>query len=216
MWMMDIFINTIDPDRFRATNNAWNLLGLNSPQNVGMVSELITRKSFSSKEEWEAYYYEHGRSKDYLAEVGKRLFSHISSQMDITLDECVECVRFRVICETWNGIALREPNTINTLNIATDERFEFRKTTGDNDFEYAIDYEMYFDNSLICGIQIKPTSYNTSNADYILRARFINRKKNEKYEQKFDVPVFTITSDSNGGITSGKEFANLMNLSNKF
>ena len=47
---MDIFINKIDPDKFRATNNIWNLLGLNAPQNIGMVSDLINQKLFSSKD----------------------------------------------------------------------------------------------------------------------------------------------------------------------
>jgi len=213
---VNLFINKVDPDKFRATNAPWNKLGLNSPQNVGMVSELITRKPFKSKEEWEEYYYEHGRSKEYLVEVGKRLYSHVKPSLDITLEECVECVRFRVICETWNGIVLREPNTINTINIATDEKFEFRKTSGDHDIDYAVDFEMYFEETLVCGIQIKPTSYYTSDADYIFFAKQTNKKKNEEYEQKHGVPVFTITSSSNGVITSGREFAELMRLANKY
>jgi len=214
MWIMDIFINKLDPDRFRATNAPWNALGLNHPSNVGMVSELISRKSFENKEEWEEFYYKNGRSKEYLTEVGKRLYVQVKSEIDITLDECIECVRFRVICETWNGIALREPNTINTIDIATDNKFEFRKTSGEVDFNFAIDFEVYDGENLLCGLQIKPSSYDSSNADYILRAKYANEEKNSKYEQKFNVPVFTITSTSNGAITSGREFAKLIRLIN--
>jgi len=211
---MDLFINKLDPDKFRETNNIWNILGLNSPQNVGMVSELITQKSFSSKEEWEEFYYEQGRSKAYLADVGMNLYNGVKSTVDISLDECIECVRFRVICETWNGIIMREPNTIKTIDIATDNKFEFRKTSGNDDFDYAIDFEMFDNNKLLCGLQIKPSSYDSSDADYLVRARKNNEEKNRKYEQKFNVPVFTITASSSGAITSGKQFAKLISLVN--
>jgi len=205
---MDIFVNIIDPNKFRATNNTWNLLGLNSPQNVGMVSDLINQKQFSSKEEWEDYYYEHGRSREYLAQVGQKLYDGVKASLDISLEECVECVRFRVICETWNGIILREANTIKTLNLIYDDKFEFRKT-GDSDFDYAVDYEMYYKNRLLCGIQIKPTSYLTSDAEYIRRAKRCNEEKNNRYEEKFGVPVITITSEANGNITSNTEIVKL-------
>jgi len=208
MWIMDVFVNILDPEKFRATNNTWNLLGLNSPQNVGMVSEIISQKPFSSKEEWEEYYYIHGRSKEYLATVGQKLYDAVKGNLNISLEECVECVRFRVICETWNGIILREINTIKQLNLIYDNKYDFRKT-GDSDFDFAVDYEMYHADKLLCGIQIKPTSYLTSDAEYIRRAKRCNIEKNERYEEKFGVPVITITSETNGNITSNTEIVKL-------
>lgn len=201
---MDIFINTLDRETFRATNNVWNQLGLNAPQNVGMVSDLITQESFSCKEEWEEYYYIHGRSKDYLAQVGQKLFDAVKTTQNISLNECIECVRFRVICETWNGIVLRELNTINQLNLIYDNKFIFKKT-GNADLDYAVDYEMFYNGKLLCGIQIKPSSYENSDAEYIRRAKRCNAEKNAKYTEIFNVPVITLTSETNGIITSYSE-----------
>lgn len=202
---MDIFINTLDFEKFRATNNIWNQLGLNAPQNIGMVSDLITQKLFNNKEEWEEYYYEHGRSKEYLTQVGQNLYNAIKSTLNISLEECIECVRFRVICETWNGIILREVNTIEQLKLIYDNKFIFKKTIGNFDMEYAVDYEMFYKDKLICGIQIKPTSYEISDAEYIRRAKRCNEEKNLRYTDKFNVPVITLTSETNGIITSYSE-----------
>lgn len=209
---MDVFVNKLDPNKFRATNNTWNLLGLNSPESVGMVSELINQKLFLSKEEWEVYYYVHGRNKEHLAQVGQKLYDAMKSTLDITLEECIECVRFRVICETWNGIIVREVNTIKQLDLMYDNKFTYTKTSGDFDFQYAVDYEMFYKGKLLCGIQIKPSSYETSDAEYIARAKRCNGEKNAKYEEIFNVPVVTLTSNLNGVITSNTEILKL----NKF
>ena len=159
---MDLFINTVDPDKFRATNAPWNDMGLNSRNNIGTVTKLISEKVFKNKEEWEEYYYEHGRSKEYLAGVGKRLYDEVKSTVDISLEECIECVRYRTVCETWNGIMLREPNTIKTLQTITNNKFDFRKTEGDFDCDYAVDFEMFNGDELLCGKLTKKRTKNTS------------------------------------------------------
>ena len=207
---MDLFVNTLDIGKFESTNEIWNSLYLNNPENVGKVSELILEKHFDRKEEWEEYYYIHGRSKEYLANVGKNLYDAVKP--NLTLEECVECVRFRVICQTWNGIIEREPNTIKTLDITFRNKFIFKKTTFDFDFNYAVDYEMYYKDNLICGIQIKPHSYETSDSPAVAKARWSNKNKNIEYTLKFHVPVFTITSKSNGEILSHNELMNLHKL----
>lgn len=159
---MEEFINTLDAEKFRRTNGAWNSLMLNDPWSVGYVTTLIELKQFKTKEEWEEFYYEmgeyrnrrlnelpiptielledeqlirtdrarvtqlsselknintqNGRTRDQLARKGRILYDNVTSIIpDITLEECIECVRFRVICETWNGIIVRERNTIRTL-----------------------------------------------------------------------------------------------------
>ena len=215
---MDLFINTVDPDKFQATNKPWNDMRLNARSNIGTVTKLIAAKKWTCKEEWEEYYYEHGRSKEYLAGVGKRLFDGVKSFIDISLDDCIECVRFRTVCETWNGIMVTEPNTIKTLQTVTENKFVFRKTEGDFDCDYAIDYEMIDGDKLLCGIQIKPPSY-WGDEDHLIEAKEFNEKKNEIYEKKFGVEVFTITANTDGCILSGpfehrKQFAQLMTVVN--
>ena len=115
-----------------------------------------------------------------------------------SLEECYECVRFRVICETWNGIILRENNTIKTLKILL-PNLTFEKVNGEIDHTYAVDIQVYKDNRLVCAIQVKPKSY-LQNAPYIVKARKANENKYAAYTEKYGVPVFTIISTGKGEI----------------
>lgn len=142
---------------------------------------------------------QNGRTKAELAKKGKILYDNvITSIPGITLEECIECVRFRVICETWNGIIVRERNTIKTLQgIFTNYTFE--KKDGDFDHHYAVDYDMKKDSEIICGIQIKPKSY-TFSTPYLNKAKSANQIKNAEYTLKFGKPVFDVISKGNGEI----------------
>ena len=116
----------------------------------------------------------------------------------LTLEECEECVRFRVVCETWNGIILRENNTVGVLS-AKFPMLSFEKTSGDIDHTYAVDFEVLRSGTLLCGIQIEPQSY-TWNAPYIAKARTANIAKNATYTQLKGVPVFNVIAKSTGEI----------------
>jgi hypothetical protein len=208
------FILWIDENKFRSTNAIWNNLGLNKPSSVGYVANLIDSKIFNNKEEWEEFYYssgaerlktdkasasQYGRTKEELREKAKTLYNAVKDNgYNLTLEECEECVRFRVICETWNGIVIRERNTVNVLQKQY-PTWIFKKTTGEIDYKYAIDYEIYKGKSLIAAIQIKPVSYLKDN-HYIDKARRKNKEKNSLYIQKFGVPVYDIISESSGTI----------------
>ena len=144
---------------------------------------------------------QHGRTQDDLNEKGKILYDYIrtNTSSNISLEECCECVRFRVICETWNGIFLREHNTINNLKNNYLQNLSFKKVSGENDFLYAIDYEAFQDERLICAIQIKPKSY-TWNAPHITNAKIANNKKNKDYKHLKGVNVYYIYSKNSGEI----------------
>ncbi|GHT57138.1 hypothetical protein FACS18945_0680 [Bacteroidia bacterium] len=136
--------------------------------------------------------YNQGRTREQIANKGRILYQEaLQRGIDITEEECVEAVRFRTICQTWNGIIIRERRTIKILQ----ERFPnvtFKKTDGNFDYEYAVDYQLFKNDVLICGIQIKPSSYNNSRAPYVLNAKAANRRKNSNYSITFDVPVFNV------------------------
>lgn len=144
---------------------------------------------------------QYGRTREDLNKRAEALYAAVRNNgHGLTLEECEECVRFRVICETWNGIILRENNTIAVLM----EQFpmlSFEKTSGEIDHTYAVDFEVFRSGSLICGIQIKPKSY-TWNAPYIAKARTANKAKNAAYTKLKGVPVFDIISKTNGEIQS--------------
>lgn len=243
---MDEFVNTLDASKFAATNGPWNTLMLNHPWSVGYVATLIELHQFTHKEEWENFYYESGRqrnfkkqnlsvdeqeivddytqarrgkehiynipwnlknlnyqmgrTKEQLNVKAQELFKYMQSfGKAITYEECCECVRYRVICETWNGVVCREHNTIRKLKLSF-PNVDFIKVSGKVDYEYAVDYEITYNGQLKCAIQIKPASYFNGNAPYLINARRANQRKNSKYTSEKRVPVFNIASKSCGDI----------------
>lgn len=140
-----------------------------------------------------------GRTKEDFQEKGRILFEAVKDNgFGLTLAECVECVRFRVICETWNGIILREHNTKATLQRLFPELI-IKETPGEIDHTYAVDLEFFRESNRLCGVQVKPPSY-TKSAPYLIKAQRANAAKYELYKNKFGVPVFTIISNSIGEI----------------
>ncbi len=141
----------------------------------------------------------YGRTKLELNLKGEMLHGHIKNKhTDISLKDCQAAVRFRVICETWNGIVLREHNTVDVLK----KRFPhvtIVKKEGDFDYKYAVDYELYNRQNLICAIQIKPKSYLRSTS-YVAIAKAANKKKNQLYFSEFDKPVIDVISKHDGSI----------------
>ena len=136
----------------------------------------------------------YGRTPDQLAQKGLILYEYMGkTRWELTLEECVACVRFRVVCETWNGIIIRERRAITFLKKHFPQ-VEFRKTDGDFDHRYAVDYELFKNGQLVCGIQVKPKSYLYHNV-YINAARRANQRKNEQYRQQFCKPVFDVVFD---------------------
>ena len=154
---------------------------------------------------------QYGRTREDLKRKAEVLYAVVRNNgHELTLEECEECVRFRVICETWNGIILRENNTIEVLT-ARFPMLSFEKTSGEVDHTYAVDFEVFCAGSLICGIQIKPQSY-TWNAPYIVKARTANKAKNAAYTKLKGVPVFDIISKTNGEIQSPQVLEQIKSL----
>jgi hypothetical protein len=152
--------------------------------------------------------FQYGRTKEQLRRKGQLLLNAVQNNgLELTLDDCFQCVRFRVICETWNGVILREANTIATLKRLIPNA-EFKKVDSEFDHKYAVDYEVFKDGKLTYGLQIKPESY-TRNAPYINKARFANQQKNALYTSIYSVPVFDIISGSNGYIVNQEIIKNL-------
>lgn len=142
-----------------------------------------------------------GRTKEDFAEKGKILYEAVKNNgYELTLEECIECVRFRVICETWNGIILRENNTVSTLQKMFPS-LRFEKADGEMDHTYAVDFQVFKGDKLVFAIQVKPKSY-MQNAPYIVKARRANANKYEAYKEKYGVPVITVISTSKGEIVN--------------
>lgn len=178
-----------------------NALNLNEQKIVNNESLIRVSKNTINALGWDLKNLntQYGRTKEQLNKKGQILYETVKANgLDLTLAECFECVRFRVICETWNGVIIRERNTINSLQKAF-PTIEFRKVSGEIDHAYAVDYEVLKNGSLVTAIQIKPRSY-TGNAPYIQKARNANKHKNQEYFKKYGVPVFDVISDNKGNI----------------
>ncbi len=147
------------------------------------------------------YYF--GRTHEQLTEKAVILFQEaVNRSIDITIQECIEAVRFRTICQTWNGVVIRERNTIKTLReIFPDCRFVSVK--GEYDHRFAVDYELFRGDNLTCGIQIKPETYQ-GKSSYLFTARKANEKKNLHYSKKFGKPVLTLISKSSGEVVNAE------------
>jgi len=152
-----------------------------------------------------------GRTRQQIANKGAILFQHAKSRgISITEEECVEAVRFRTICQTWNGVVIREKNTIRTLK-SKFPNVDYVSTNGDFDYKYAVDYELKFSDNLICGIQIKPKSY-LGNAPYLKKAQSANTRKNQEYKNEFGKPVFNVISKTNGEIINNEVIGKISEL----
>lgn len=248
------FVLPIDAAKFRSTNDAWQELMLNEPWSVGNLTTLIELKTFKTKEEWEAFYYQSGeereillrkwdaptqamlqneslirtdrdiihnlswnlenlntqfgRTRESLYHKGELLYNHVRNNgHDLSVEECFQCVRYRVVCETWNKVVERERNTIRTLQ-SMFPHVVFQEVPGEVYHTYAIDYEAYVDGELRYALQVKPQSY-TGNTTYLMNARQANNRKNQLYKLRFGAPVYEIISDDDGNILHTDVLENL-------
>ncbi|UTW62016.1 hypothetical protein KFE98_18700 [bacterium SCSIO 12741] len=142
----------------------------------------------------------YGRTQEQLMERAAVLYQFMLSQgSDLSLMECFHCVWFRTIGQTWNGIVLREKNTLQRLADYFPD-CTWKNTDGQFDHRYAVDYEMFKNGERVAAIQIKPRSYQQGNQPYLIKAREANRRKNEAYKRLFGCEVFDIISTTDGSL----------------
>lgn len=147
--------------------------------------------------------YDMGRTKEEIRSLGRELYKEVlkeGNKVGLTERDCIYCAYFRVICETWNGIKGREFNTKNNiLKYYKDKNIEVElvKTNSRFDDKYAVDYEVYYDGNILCGIQIKPISYLKMNTNYN-KFKEANIRKNEVYLERYKRSVYYIYSEIDG------------------
>lgn len=157
------------------------------------------------------FYY--GRTKQEIAKLGSILYQELlktNNPLKISEDECKFIAFFRVVCETWNGIVMRETNTKKQLmNLITKKGYEIDiiNTSGKFDTKYAVDFEICYEGNIVCGLQVKPKSYANDNFEYLAEAKEMNKVKNDLYIKDFNRKIFYIYSATNGLIYN-KEILN--------
>ncbi|PLS19165.1 hypothetical protein CVD28_01795 [Bacillus sp. M6-12] len=171
----------------------------------------FTKATPSLPKELKELNFSYGRTEEELEERGKYMYEKIVEQgnkQKVTLAECVYSVKFRVMAETWNGIVARERNTIKTIGQFF-PTFSFKKTEGERDYQYGIDYELFEEDELVCAVQIKPMSYKKGFSKEIIKAKKANEAKNQKYKEEYQADVLYVYSNSKGVITNDDVFAEI-------
>ena len=152
--------------------------------------------------EYQQMNYSHGRTPEDLMERARALYDAVKDyKSQLTLDECFECVKYRTIGQTWNGIVLAETTCISILSRRF-PRFDYRKVSGKVDYDYEVDYEVFSYGNPIVGIQIKPTSY-FGDAPYLISARQINAMKFAAYKRDTGRDVLIVKYEKPKGGTLG-------------
>lgn len=150
------------------------------------------------------YYF--GRTPEQLTEKAVILFQEaITRSIEITIQQCIEAVRFRTICQPWNLVAMRERNTIRMLRDLF-PACKFVSVKGDYDNKFAVDYEVYKEGILVFALQIKSESYN-----HIISAG-MNEQKKLHYSEKSGKPVITVIAKINGEIINTEVISRFASL----
>lgn len=166
--------------------------------------------------------YRYGRTRESLIYKGKLLYQAVlkdGNKLDLTEEECIYAVFFRVLGETWNGVVVRENNTMNYLNnklIKHGQNVTISKTEGSFDYKYEVDFEIYKDSNLICGIQVKPISYQNGNTTELIKTKEINKIKNDAYENEFKRKVLYVYSKTNGEILNKEIIDEIIGIIKKY
>ena len=81
-------------------NMVANRFQLNSKRNVGPTSESIRMAQPRSREEWESYYYENVRSREHIADLGRRMYAKIQEEV-VPASKALRRTSVRSTCTTW-------------------------------------------------------------------------------------------------------------------
>jgi hypothetical protein len=157
--------------------------------------------------------FSYGRTEKELEERGRYMYEQIVKEgnpQKLSLAECVYMVKYRVLGETWNGIISRERNTIKTMEQVL-PNILFKKTDGEVDYQYGIDYELYEGEDLLCAVQIKPISYQKGFSREIIKAKKANESKNKKYTEEYQADVLYIYANSKGVIINEDVLSDIRN-----
>ena len=171
---------------------------------VRLISDYYETTSEPTDKGWEQYY------KDVQGWDGLYVAYDALTERLPDLDEMTikRYIYHRVLGQTWNGFK-KELMVIDDLNLAFPEA-TFKRTSFAIDHDYCIDAEMYFGDTLILGVQIKPESYQMMSTPYQMKAKEGHRAKNERYKEQFATYLYVYYNED--GIKDKPQLMNQINL----
>lgn len=187
-------------------NSVMNRFQLNFKRNVGPTSESIRKCSPKTIQEWEEYYFKNVKPKEYIIELGKKLFVKISEVVraeldDITEQDCIDYMFNLVINRTFEGYMTEIETIYGQLEKILNVKIEPAPDEWDRLFN--VDFFIKINDRYI-GLQIKPISDGIQFPE-IFKERSIQEETHLKFTEVFGGKVFYVFSKK---INDKKEIAN--------
>ena len=179
-------------------NSAINRWGLQKKRMVGAVSDEIRKCSPKTVEDWEQYYFKNPYPREYLAEIGRKLYVKVTEVLraeidDITEENCIDYVVNLVINRTFDGYMTEKKTIYGQLQDILGVKIEPAPDEWDRLFN--VDFFIRIRDKFI-GLQIKPSGY-------AFITQMINERKNQevthkKVMAKYGGKVFYVFSVKDG------------------
>jgi len=176
-------------------NSAMNRFQLNFKRNVGPTSESIRKCSPKNLEEWREYYFANVRSKDHIADLGKKLYVKIteviqSEVLDITEQDCIDYMIQLVIDRTYDGYVTEIQTIYGQLQKILNVKIDPAPDEWDRLFN--VDFYIKINDKYI-GLQIKPINGGIQLPE-IFKELSIQADTHTKFTEVFGGKVFYLFS----------------------
>lgn len=175
-------------------NQGMNRWGLNKKNSVGPVSELIRKCAPKKLEDWEKFYYENVHPKEYLEELGKKLYIKITEVIqyevaEVSEQDCVNYMKEVVINRTYEGYQTEIQTIYGQLQKIL--LVPIKPAPDEWDRLYNVDFFIGVKDKHI-GLQIKPITFEHTFEDY--RWKEMQETTHLKFQKKFGGRVFIVFS----------------------
>lgn len=168
--------------------------GLTRKNKVGAVSEAIRKLSPKSAKQWEEYYFNNVYPKEYLEELGKRLYIKITEVCQAEIEnlseqDCIDFIITLVINRTYDGYQSEIQTIYGQLQHELGVKIE--PAPDEWDRGYNVDFFIKVGEKFI-GLQIKPAGY--AYIPQIINELEFQKKTHQKFIEKFGGKVFYVIS----------------------
>ena len=196
--MRPLFEKNIPEEIYKKLNRSKHISQYFTSEHVGKCADIyhdfLETGVELTKEGWKNYYFS-VRDREVLEDASVK----VSKKVEVPLPIAKEYVYFRVIGQTWNGMAYEE-----MVMDFLQEHLKgviMKKTPYIKDEKMFTDLEGYDEktNELSFGVQVKPASYNNMWTDYQDNARSNHEEQRKKYIQMFKVPHYMVYYQSKDG-----------------
>lgn len=181
-------------------NSVMNRFQLNFKKNVGFTSESIRKCSPKTVKEWEEYYFNNVKPKEYITELGKKLYVKITEVVQAELDDikeqdCIDYMINLVINRTFDGYMTE----IETIYGQLEKILEIKIEPAPDEWDRLFNVDFYIKiKEKYLGLQIKPVNEGVQLPE-IYKERAIQEETHLKFTEVFGGKVFYIFSTKING-----------------